>query len=411
MLRNESLSAAELCERQTGQVRMLVRHAADRVPFYRDLYAARGIRAGALDTLKDLQALPIVDKAMLRAAGAGTISVDAPADGVTINTSGSSGEPFRFRIDRRYDQWRKAQYLRPYLSAGQRLRDKVFRLTGRPKRRLPWISKLGLLREWRMHSAAEPARIIEAWRQARPDVLQGWPSALRSLAYHCIEAGQPLTPAPRLVFTDSELLLPDTRELLRRAFGSAPIDIFGTFESDNIAFQCALRNGYHIAVDSVVLEIVRDGTAVAAGEEGEIVVTVLKNLTTPFIRYNLKDIGRLSPQPCACGLPFPLLAVVQGRLTDLLVLPDGRRCTPQGIFARMNNFSETVRQYQLRQRASGDFEFLIVPARPLADPDLAEIADAVRPTLGDANIELRLVDVIPPDPSGKGRLFVSQPGD
>ena len=409
MLRNESLTPADLIQRQTQQLRSLVRQAQERVPFYRDLYAARGIQPASVNTLADLQSLPVVDKAMLRAAGAATVSLDTPADTVAINTSGSSGEPFRFQIDHRYDQWRKAQYLRPYLSAGQRLRDKVLRLTGRPKRRLPWFSKLGLLREWRIHSAAEPARMIEAWQQFRPDVLQGWPSALRSLANHCIENRQPLTPAPRLVFTDSELLLPDTRALLERAFGSSPIDIFGTFESDNIAYQCALRNGYHVAIDSVILEIVRDGKAVATGEDGELVVTVLRNRTTPFIRYNLRDIGRLSAEPCPCGLPFPLLAVVQGRVTDLAVLPDGRQCTPQGIFARMNSLSDTVRHYQLRQAATGEFEFLIVPARDLSSLERQEIIDAVRPSLGEVTIELRLVDVIPPDPSGKRRLFISQP--
>jgi phenylacetate-CoA ligase len=218
-----------------------------------------------------------------------------------------------------------------------------------------------------------------------------------------------LTPAPRLVFTDSELLLPDTRALLERAFGAPTIDIFGTFETDNIAYQCAHRNGYHIATDCVVLEIVRDGKPVPIGEDGEIVATVLMNRTTPFIRYNLRDIGRLSTLPCPCGLPFPLLAVIEGRVNDLVVLPDGRKCTPQGIFAGMNNLADTVRHYQLRQTAAGIFEFLIVPSRPLADADLEEILSTMTPTLGNATIKLQLVDVIPPDPSGKRRLFVSRP--
>jgi len=101
--------------------------------------------------------------------------------------------------------------------------------------------------------------------------------------------------------------------------------------------------------------------------------------------------------------------VVQGRVTDLLTLPDGRRCTPQGIFAGMNNLSHTVRHYQLRQTATGVFEFLIVPARQLASLDRQEIIDTMRPTVGNARIELHLVDAIPPDPSGKRRLFIPRP--
>jgi phenylacetate-CoA ligase len=408
MLRNESLTPAALAARQTLQLRALVRHAEARVPFYRDLYTAHGIRAASFNDLSDLRSLPIVDKQMLRAAGAAVASLDAPADRATIKTSGSTGEPFQFQIDQRYNQWRKAQYLRPYLSSGQRLRDKVLRLTGRPKARTPWFSRLGLLREWQVDCAADPARIVEAWQQLSPDVLQGYPSGLRSLAQHCLDSGQPLAPAPRLVYTDSELLLTDTRALLERAFGTSVIDIFGTFETDNIAYQCGNRNGYHVATDCVVLEIVHDGKPVPIGEQGEIVVTVLANRTTPFIRYNLKDIGRLSTQLCPCGLPFPLLAVVQGRANDLVVLADGRRCTPQGIFARMNRFADALQHYQLRQMEIGRFEFLIVPSRRFANVDLGGIMEAIGSTLGNAKIELRLVDMIPPDPSGKRRIFVSR---
>lgn len=408
MLRNESLSPATLAARQTRQLRALVRHAAARVPFYRELYAARGIRADSFDGLHDLHSLPIVDKQVLRAAGDAAISLDAPAERITISTSGSTGEPFQFQIDRRYDQWRKAQYLRPYLRAGQRLRDKVLRLTGRPTQRVPWFSKLGFLREWRMDCAVDPARIVEAWQRLSPDVLQGYPSALRSLAHYCLDSGRPLAPAPRLVFTDSELLLPDTRALLGRAFETPVTDIFGTFETDNIAYQCALRNGYHIAIDCVVVEIIRDGEPAPLGAEGEIVVTVLANRTQPFIRYNLKDIGRLATQACTCGSPFPLLTMIAGRANDLIVLADGRRCTPQGIFARMNRFADAIRHYQLRQTGIGRFEMLVVPSIRFPNVGREGILDAIGSTLGDAKIEVRLVDMIPTERSGKRRIFVSE---
>src|SRR5665213_1441845 len=86
MLRNESLTLADLIRRQTRQLRSLVYQAQERVPFYRDLYRARGMLPVSVNTLADLQSLPVVDKAMLRAAGAATVSLDAPADTVAINT-------------------------------------------------------------------------------------------------------------------------------------------------------------------------------------------------------------------------------------------------------------------------------------------------------------------------------------
>ncbi len=409
MLRNESRTLAALEVRQSKQLCALVRHAASQVPFYRDLYAAHGIEAGSFKTLHDLQSLPMVDKQLLRAAGASALSRDAPARRVTIRTSGSTGEPLEFQIDHRYDQWRKAQYLRPYLSSGQRLRDKVLRLAAHPRQRTPWYARLGLLREWQFDCASDPARIVEIWRQLAPQVLQGYPASLRALAHHCLDSGQPLVPSPRLVFADSALLTPDTRTVVERAFNTAVIDIFGTFETDNIAYQCAAHDGYHITTDSVVLEIVRDGRPVPIGEAGEIVVTVLGNRTAPFIRYNLKDIGRLSPHRCCCGLPFPLLAVIEGRANDLIVLADGRRSSPAGILAHLMGFVDAIVHYQLRQIAVTRFELLIVPSSRFSNSSREAIVTTIEAALGGAQLDLRLVNAIPTDRSGKQRAFVAQP--
>ncbi len=411
LMRNEFLAPATLAARQNRSLCALVRYAASRVPIYRDLYAAHGVDAAAFTGLADLPALPIVDKALLRDAGAAAVSIDAPADRITIRTSGSSGEPFEFAIDRSYDQWRKAQYLRPYLSNGRRMIDTVLRLTAFPTRRSPWFSRIGLLRERQYDCGTDPARIAAAWRELVPTVLQGYPSSLRSLAHHCLERGEFLDPAPRRVFTDSELLTRGTRSLLEQAFHVPVIDVFGTYETDNIAYQCEAGGGYHVATDCVVLEIVRNGKVVPPGEEGELVVTVLANRTQPFIRYNLRDIGRLSTEPCSCERSFPLLSAISGRADDLIVLADGRRRTAQDALVRIDRFGGAIRHYQFRQVGIDRFELLIVPSSRFGDGDAGGAARAAGSALEGAEIEVRIVDAIPQDRSGKRRAFVSLLGN
>jgi phenylacetate-CoA ligase len=408
MLHNASRSSDSLAVRQARDLRSLVRHAAARVPFYRELYATQGIGAASVTTVEDLPRLPIVTKAQLRAAGDAVMSLDAPRRRVKISTSGSSGEPFEFFIDNAYDQWRKAQYLRAYLCGGRRLRDKVLRLTALPQQRMSWISRLGLLRERQISCAADPARIAEAWQALAPEVLQGYPSSLRALANYCRERGQSLRPTPRLVFTDSELLTPDTHALLEQQFHAPVLDVFGTFETDNIAFQCATGSGYHIASDCAVIEIVHDGKPVPPGEQGEIVVTVLANRTTPFIRYNLRDIGRLLPQPCQCGLPFPLLIGLQGRADDLIVLEGGGRRTAMDVLGRLDHSAAAVRHFQLRQLRLGVFELLIVPSNSYKAADGEQLTSAIAATLGNAQVTVRITEAITPDRSGKLRSFISQ---
>jgi phenylacetate-CoA ligase len=407
MLRNARRPGCWQSTSQILQLQSLIRYAATRVPFYRDLYASQGISAESINGPADLARLPIVTKQQLRAAGHAATSLDATGPLVKISTSGSSGEPFDFFIDHDYDQWRKAQYLRAYLCGGRRLRDKVLRLTAFPRRKPPWTSRLGLIRERQLAGTSDPAQVMAVWQALSPDVLQGYPSNLRTLACYCAERGQPLRPAPRLVFTDSEMLTSDTRELLEQQFAAPVIDIFGTYETDNIAFQCAVRAGYHITTDCALLEIIRDGKPAPPGEEGEIVVTVLANRTMPFIRYNLHDIARLMPDPCSCGLPFPLLTGLRGRADDLIQLADGRRCSAMDALGEFDSTAGFVRHYQLRQMQLDQFELLIVPSKAFAPEDGERITRAVAARLGGTRVSWRLVEAISPERSGKLRAFIS----
>ena len=159
MLRNETLTESALRATQHAAIDSLVRHAGAQVPFYNDLYREHGVDLQRFRAERDLQRLPIIDKNDLRRAGSLTQWSGARDAAVTISTLGSMGEPFAFRIDRDYDQWRKAQYLRPYIRSGRTLRDKVLRLTAFPSARRPLMSWLGLLREWQFNCATPAAEL------------------------------------------------------------------------------------------------------------------------------------------------------------------------------------------------------------------------------------------------------------
>src|SRR5690606_40480301 len=45
----------------------------------------------------------------------------------------------------------------------------------------------------------------------------------------------------------------------------------------------------------------------------------------PLVRYRNGDRARLSPDPCPCGLPHPVIAELQGRVTDVVIAADGRQ--------------------------------------------------------------------------------------
>ncbi|MFQ5910686.1 MAG: hypothetical protein ACE5IJ_08225, partial [Thermoplasmata archaeon] len=102
--------------------------------------------------------------------------------------------------------------------------------------------------------------------------------------------------------------------------------------------------------DHIAIEYLRDGDQVECDEPAEMVVTDLSNRAMPLIRYQLKDVGVPSCEPCPCGRGLPLLSFVEGRTDDLVVLPTGRILTPRQITSRLNAV-RGVAIYRFTQRS------------------------------------------------------------
>jgi hypothetical protein len=71
-------------------------------------------------------------------------------------------------------------------------------------------------------------------------------------------------------------------------------------------------------------------------------------------------------------------------------------------------FVDSIVQYQLRQIEIGRFELLIVPSSRFSNAARESIVTIIEAALGNAKLELRLVNAIPADRSGKQRAFVTQ---
>src|SRR5580765_2132109 len=75
-----------------ARVRAIVRHAAATVPHYRDLFRAEGIDVRDIRTARDLDRLPLLDKAMVSQAPERFRSeVVNDTDALPFVTSGSTG--------------------------------------------------------------------------------------------------------------------------------------------------------------------------------------------------------------------------------------------------------------------------------------------------------------------------------
>lgn len=87
-----------------------------------------------------------------------------------------------------------------------------------------------------------------------------------------------------------------------------------------IAFELSPECGaYHINENDFIVEIVdpdKDGY-------GEIAFTTLSRATMPLIRYRNRDIARLVPGRCPCGLPLGRVSRIHGRADEKVIAAAG----------------------------------------------------------------------------------------
>jgi phenylacetate-CoA ligase len=410
LLRNERRSLDELIHNQNIALQKLVRHSYNTVKFYKTLFDSHGLHPEDIKTFEDITKIPIIDKNTLQQNSFEDLTSKDYKKGklIPVTTTGSSGIMLKFFIDKRFDQLRKAQFLRPYITNGRGLFDKTLVFSAPKPAIKKWFQHLGFMAEKRVFYNTGTFEQIYEIQKIKPVIIQGCASVLNLIALMIIDKNIPI-PKPRLVFTDSEVLTCNMKENIKKAFDAKVIDIYGTYETDNIAYECLNQNGYHIAADCVLMEFIRDGKKTGPFEEGEIIVTVLNNFAMPFIRYNLHDIGSYSDRTCSCGRTFPLLNKIRGRSDNYIVTPEGQRIAFVNFGAYLHPLTKFVYEFQIIQEDISTFTVFIVPNNSFNNDECKNtVASVIYKYFPDADIDFKIVPSIKREGAGKLMTFISK---
>jgi phenylacetate-CoA ligase len=433
MAAREWWSPEEIRAFQWGALQESVRFAWEHNPYYRGLWSRHGVSPEVLRTLEDFRRFPIVEKADLRAAlQAGTAhSTGVGSSPIWLSSTGSTGEPFRFPLDRPSARLRRALTFRAREAAGHYDGDrncKLWRTQAHEplgeRLRKRWLHRQLELSVYDDENPKESylddtklAAMCERIRSFKPRVIDGYVSALRLLAQYIVTRHENgLT--PRAVVTGGEVLDAPTRELIAAAFRCTVFDRYGGTEAGLIAHECGHDPAHrlHLQADAVYVETVRGDEPVASGERGELIVTSFHSRALPLIRYRLGDVARLEPngERCRCGRGLPLLSHIEGRVNDLFLLPGGRTLSSH-VFHKVFRDARSVRAFQVVQSGENTFEVRIESVGgSVAEPELAALRRKVAAYLPGAAIDWRFVPRLEPGPGGKlrqcVRLFERPPG-
>jgi phenylacetate-CoA ligase len=163
----------------------------------------------------------------------------------------------------------------------------------------------------------------------------------------------------------------------------------------------------HILAPHVHVDIAVAGKTMPAGACGDVICTTLNTRAQPFVRYRVGDVGRLLAESCPCGLPFPTMRLEGGKITGFIALPGGRLCHG-ALTSHVLRSEPGIRAFRTHQRALNDFEVLLVVDNDFSPATIERIRERYRALFGpQVRVQCRLVEAIPPDPSGKRRYVVS----
>ena len=389
---------------QTVQLRNLIKHAAERSPFWRQRLGAQNLSGVTLSSL------PVLDRGGVVKQVADEGPLLRPGDQIAINnssTSGSSGVPVRFfasSMNARYNNVRSiAQYFlegrdlslnRVQIDYSPQLQQAELKVTGSEA----WLGALSSV------FSCGSNKVIEYFR---PDMkrfreeLERDPIGYLVTAQWSVETLlqsidlSTLTHAGlRMWISVADAVDPALRETLTSQ-GVSVRSTYSAQEVGPIGFECErIPGNYHVATSNVVVEVDNSQSyRLGPHKLGRVLITHLHSYATPFIRYDIGDLAVLAPE-CACGHRAPTLSYVYGRGKNLLKHQDGT-VSPFYLGASVIAKFPQFKDYRVRQTEVGT---LVVEVGGRTDLNLDEqntIINLLKKQTGDEfQVRLKVVPEI-----------------
>lgn len=409
---------------QFAQLAILVRHAGDTAPFWRQRFERWGFDHRAPLNETTWKRLPILTRSELQGSGK-VLRSEAPptahGECFTNLTSGSTGTPVEaYRTGLQGLMWR-ANMVRDHLwhrrdFSGRFATIKNFDRFGEapyPAGETGWNWGVATTAfetgpSFKLALSTTIDKQAKWLSRVRPDYVLSYPSNFEALA-HFYRDTKLKPPRFRQFQSISEVLRPEVRAVCHDVFGVAITEKYSTEEIGYIALQAPNSEELLVQAETTLVEILDDqGRDCAPGEVGRVVVTPLHAFAMPLLRYAVGDLAEAGG-PASCGRGLPMIRRVIGRERHMVRLPDGRSFYPSYV-GLMGGFHE-VRQFQIVRIAETVLELRLVAAVPLAEDRLDLLKERIIERFQfPFEVVVVYLDAIPRERSGKFLDFKTEVG-
>lgn len=406
----------QLLDYQWQKLQLIIHQAYHHTAYYRRIMDEHGLTPQSFRTPHDLSLMPILTRKMLEDNFESLIATNYNRSDLQLfETGGTSSRRVQLYRDQESNNIKRAIAWRFESWMGRKPCDKIcyfwpphidYHTHESWKLR---FRKRYLQRERMYYTGAATEETLRMFyddmRDFKPSFLKVFPSGLYSFLEYVESARLSLRPVKALMST-GEILHANQRQKFEEAFQCQVFDMYGSREVGNTSSQCGLHEGRHVALETQIVEFLKDGLPVGPEEEGDVVITDLTNMGFPLIRYQIHDFAMYRAEPCACGRVLPLMSAGIGRISDNFVGRDGKRHSGLALEIYVLRTGPPIGQCQIIQRSLKTFLVRIVPDPPPSEKVYEHIRHSIRRVVGDdVEVTIEVVDEIPKEKSGKIRLL------
>lgn len=387
---------------QKSLLMKILRHAIETVPYYKSLNSKSVFSE---DPYKLLNEFPVITKEDIRTdidkfISKGTKKITYKHEA----TSGSSGQPFQFLLDRKLAVLDDMSYLRFWsnVTEGRFVPGKpiVFLRSYSPRPGQP-LSKFNKSNNILFLSAfhineSNIKFYVDAIEKSQSEIIHGYASSLYVLT-EVLKKTNLTLPNIRAITCSSESLPSNMRDSIVNFWGEKIFDSYGLAEKNVLVQQC-VKGSYHNNDDYGYLEI---------NEKNQIIGTGFHNYSMPLIRYNTADIAIISGEmneSCTCGSSFTVpFKSILGRSDDILIAHDGTQVPTANFSTAFKKYSK-LHQYKLIQNEDLSIEFQIV-GTDLDSAYITNLINEISQRLGRLQVRPTFPEAIDRDPvTGKVKV-------
>lgn len=409
---------------QEKKLKKLIKYSYDNVPYYKELFDKNNIKVEEINTIEDLEKIPLLTKDIVKREKEKLISKKINKSDLLLHqTGGSTGKPAKFYFDKLEAAKEQAFVRYIYERIGYQntnKKNKVIQFSDsilvREEQEINkncFYKKYPGQNKWYFSytniTIDTIDDIMNALSNINPDWIISFPSCIYQLAQCLLESNKKynLNSLKGIIFS-SETLYPLQFKVIKKVFKTKFLHVYGHTEHAAMAGTCENKLIFHMEPFYGISEFIE-----CDNNKKELVATGFNNLGMPLIRYKTEDLFILSDEKCDCDREFQIISSIEGRRSDFLYLKNGSKVPDifcDFVTGDKGNWLEQILRFRIIQKEIGICIIQYIPINNFIDfiKLEKEIKEEVETYFNNQmEIKVQQVQELSKTKRGKDKLIIS----